>query len=146
MGVPHTSTKDDNYEGYFIPKGTVVMSNIWAMAHDPAVYPNHEEFAPERFFNLEGNLNKDDFILAYGFGRRVCAGQHLASSTMWYIIASILATFIIKKAIDENGEEIEIDDAFTDNSLVSHKTPFQCSITPRSDKAKRLVQETGLQQ
>ena len=82
---------------------------------------------------------------------------------MWYIIASILATFAIKKAIDENGEEIEIEDAFTDNSIVrfgpsvllywifaqiqdSHKTPFQCSITPRSDKAKRLVQETGLQQ
>lgn len=82
---------------------------------------------------------------------------------MWYIIASILATFSIRKAINENGEEIEIDDAFTDNSLVrsdplvllywistqnqdSHKTPFQCSITPRSDKAKRLVQETGLQE
>jgi hypothetical protein len=37
---------------------------------------------------------------------------------MWYIIASILATFAIRKAIEENGEEIEIDDAFTDNSLV----------------------------
>ena len=24
MGVPHTSTKDDNYEGYFIPKGLFV--------------------------------------------------------------------------------------------------------------------------
>ena len=71
-----------------------------AMAHDPAVYPNHEEFEPERFFDPEGNLNNDDFILAYGFGRRfdysstqavrwpdngtnrVCAGQHLASSTV----------------------------------------------------------------
>lgn len=41
-----------------------------AMAHDPAVYPNHEEFAPERFFDHEGNLNNDDFVLAYGFGRR----------------------------------------------------------------------------
>lgn len=146
MGIPHSSTKDDIYEGYFIPEGTVVMSNIWAMAHDPAVYPNHEEFAPERFFDHEGNLNNDDFVLAYGFGRRVCAGQHLASSTMWYTIACILATFAIRKATDENGEEIEIDDAFTDNSLISHKTPFKCSITPRSDKAKRLVQETGLQQ
>ena len=37
---------------------------------------------------------------------------------MWYIIASILAIFVIRKATDENGEEIEIDDAFTVNSLI----------------------------
>lgn len=39
-------------------------------------------------------------------------------SKMWYTIACILATFAIRKATDENGEEIEIDDAFTDNSLI----------------------------
>jgi cytochrome P450 len=79
-----------------------------AMAHDPSVYPNHEEFAPERFFDHEGNLNNDDFILAYGFGRRsdhsstqivcwpdnginrVCAGQHLASSTVSIFILDML--------------------------------------------------------
>ena len=55
-------------------------------------------------------------------------GQHFHSahahrltsvnSKMWYIITSILAIFVIRKATDRNGEEIEIDDAFTDNSLI----------------------------
>lgn len=29
MGVTHTSTQDDTCEGYFIPKGSSVLANIW---------------------------------------------------------------------------------------------------------------------
>jgi cytochrome P450 len=29
MGVPHMSTVDDMYDGYFIPKGSLLMPNIW---------------------------------------------------------------------------------------------------------------------
>ena len=29
LGVPHATTEDDVYDGYFIPKGTVVIGNAW---------------------------------------------------------------------------------------------------------------------
>ena len=29
MGIPHMSSEDDFYEGYFIPKGSLIMPNIW---------------------------------------------------------------------------------------------------------------------
>lgn len=29
LSVPHASTKDDVYDGWFIPKGTTVISAIW---------------------------------------------------------------------------------------------------------------------
>ena len=29
MGVPHMTTEDDIYEGYFIPKGALLLPNIW---------------------------------------------------------------------------------------------------------------------
>jgi cytochrome P450 len=29
LSVPHVSTADDIYNGWFIPKGSIVMSNIW---------------------------------------------------------------------------------------------------------------------
>lgn len=29
MGLPHTSTEDDICEGYFIPKGSTLLPNIW---------------------------------------------------------------------------------------------------------------------
>ena len=28
-GIPHHSTEDHEYDGYFIPKGTVIMYNSW---------------------------------------------------------------------------------------------------------------------
>jgi cytochrome P450 len=29
VGLPHKLTKDDIYKGYLIPKGSVVLANIW---------------------------------------------------------------------------------------------------------------------
>ncbi|GKT97061.1 cytochrome P450 oxidoreductase [Colletotrichum tofieldiae] len=33
MGLPHSSTEDDIFEGYFIPKGAMVFPNIWSVLH-----------------------------------------------------------------------------------------------------------------
>jgi cytochrome P450 len=40
------------------------------MAHDENVYPEPFSFKPERFLNVDGTLNDDNRVLAYGFGRR----------------------------------------------------------------------------
>ena len=29
LGIPHLLSEDDFYRGYFIPKGTLVVSNVW---------------------------------------------------------------------------------------------------------------------
>ena len=29
MSVAHASTQDDTFEGYFIPKGSSILANIW---------------------------------------------------------------------------------------------------------------------
>lgn len=33
MGIPHMSSEDDTFEGYFIPKGSIIMPNIWYHLH-----------------------------------------------------------------------------------------------------------------
>lgn len=33
MGIPHMSTADDIYDKYFIPKGSLVLPNIWYDIH-----------------------------------------------------------------------------------------------------------------
>ncbi|KAJ7819336.1 cytochrome P450 [Mycena olivaceomarginata] len=140
LAVPHATTEDDVYEGFFIPKGTTVLPNIWAMVHDESMYPNPDKFDPERFLNADGQLNSDDHILGFGFGRRICVGRHAADATVWGTIVSVLSTFNIAKAKDETGKEIEIEIGFTDG-LVSHPKPFKCAITPRSsDVAKQLME------
>ncbi|KDR73078.1 hypothetical protein GALMADRAFT_252519 [Galerina marginata CBS 339.88] len=140
IGVPHFTSTDDVYKGYFIPKGTAVFSNIWAMTHDETIYPEPMRFKPERFLTTGGQLNDDDKVLAYGFGRRVCVGQYVASATLWLFIASLAATFNITTAKDEWGKDIEIDGGYTDG-MISQKKPFKCSITPRSLRAKQLIED-----
>ena len=40
------------------------------MTHDETVYTDPFAFKPERFLDVNGKLNEDSRILAYGFGRR----------------------------------------------------------------------------
>ncbi len=33
MDIPHASTEDDEYDGFFIPEGSIVMVNAWSVAN-----------------------------------------------------------------------------------------------------------------
>ncbi|KAJ7259513.1 cytochrome P450 [Mycena haematopus] len=142
LGVVHASTADDIYNGYFIPKGATIISNIWAMTRDESIYPEPERFNPDRFFTADGRLNDDDAVFTFGFGRRICPGRYNADATVWATIVSVLSTFNIAKAKDATGKEIDIDPDYSDG-LVSHPKPFVCSIIPRPETAKNLVQATA---
>ncbi|KAH6918175.1 O-methylsterigmatocystin oxidoreductase [Coprinopsis sp. MPI-PUGE-AT-0042] len=72
LALPHVVEEDDEYNGYFIPQGTIVFGNAWAIMHDPKVYEDPMEFKPERFMK-DGELDSsvlDPDAAAFGFGRR----------------------------------------------------------------------------
>jgi cytochrome P450 len=64
--------------------------NVWAMCHDPAVYPSPSTFDPERF--LGSSPQPDPRELVFGFGRRRCPGMHLAEASIFVQMATLLAT------------------------------------------------------
>ncbi|KAI0056551.1 cytochrome P450 [Artomyces pyxidatus] len=138
-GVPHTSTQDDVFEGYFIPKGTIVIANTWAILRDPNVFPDPDEFKPERFLTHSGQLRDDPTLTAvFGFGKRICPGRHLAEDTLSIVAASLLATYSIGKAKDAQGHEIAVGRGYT-GGIISSPKEFKCSIAPRSAAAKALI-------
>jgi len=142
LGVPHASTADDEYDGYLIPKGSVVIGNQWALLHDPDDYPEPEAFKPERFIK-DGRLNpgvKDPSTAAFGFGRRVCVGKDFADSTLFITIASILHVFNIAPSVDVFGRAVLPEPRAT-SGFLSNPVPFQCAIKPRSPSAERLISE-----
>ncbi|KAJ6580672.1 cytochrome P450 [Mycena capillaripes] len=141
IGVPHYLAVEDEYRGYRIPAGSVVLGNIWFVQE---AYPDPQIFNPERFL-LDGKLNpaiRDPEVAAFGFGRRVCPGKHMATASLWITIASILSTFNIKKLVDEDGNTVEPSYAYF-SGFISTPLPFECSITPRSSLAVEVVQSTA---
>jgi len=92
LGLPHATVDDDIYEGYYIPKGSTVIANAWAMSQDPVTFPEPEKFKPERFLGEKGR-SVDELSFAFGFGRRVCVGRYLADASLWISIVSMLAVF-----------------------------------------------------
>ncbi|KAG8684478.1 hypothetical protein FRC08_013667 [Ceratobasidium sp. 394] len=113
---------------YRIPAYTNVIVNIWKILHDPNVYFEPDRFMPERY--LTENPPPDPATCAFGYGRRICPGLHVAQQTMWLAVSNTLANFSIAKAKDENGVEITPSEIYT-NDIISHPAPFECSIKPR---------------
>ncbi|PIL22725.1 cytochrome P450 [Ganoderma sinense ZZ0214-1] len=112
LGLPHVTTLDDEYSGYMIPKGSVVLVNLWSIFHDEKNYPEPDKFMPERFLQ-DGNLKPSDTVedpsrIAFGFGRRICPGRHLAESMVFIFVSYILHVFDITPSLDDNGHPVEI--------------------------------------
>ncbi|KAE8348663.1 cytochrome P450 [Aspergillus coremiiformis] len=138
IAVPHASSEDDIYRGYLIPKGATLVPNIWGFTHDPTLYHDPAEFKPERFLDGHGRpAEYDPHLLAFGFGRRICPGQHLASVKAYMAVVRILAVFHITPLV-KDGKEVPIHPKFLPG-LISHPAPFDLSIQVRSPEHERLV-------
>ncbi|EKM55871.1 uncharacterized protein PHACADRAFT_256793 [Phanerochaete carnosa HHB-10118-sp] len=145
LAVPHQTIADDEYRGYHIPAGTVVIGNTWAILHDEDVFPDPEAFKPERFLREDGSL-RDDMpypVEAFGYGRRICPGRYFAHDLIWLGIATILAVFKVERAVDEHRNVIEPKGEFTPRFLSMPK-PFKCRFTPRFPEAETLIRSAAL--
>ncbi|KAH9927567.1 cytochrome P450 [Fomitopsis serialis] len=131
LALPHKVRQDDHYAGYWIPAGSTVLSNTWAIMRDPSLYPNPDLVDPERYLrDSNENLNPDPRIFAFGYGRRVCPGQMLAESTLFLTAANILASFDVSEAFSLDGSEPKWG-----GGVVSQPLPFKCTIKPRTKTA-----------
>ncbi|KAG1896663.1 cytochrome P450, partial [Suillus fuscotomentosus] len=85
LGIPHATSSDDTYDGYFIPKGAIIMYNTWSNMFLTAFrHPNASRFIPKRFIDVDGALTNDDPAqYIFGFGRRVCPGRYTADTFVW---------------------------------------------------------------
>ncbi|KAF8599313.1 cytochrome P450 [Ceratobasidium sp. AG-I] len=145
FAVPHRLDweKDDEYRGMLIPKGSVIIPNIWTMARDPNVYHSPEIFNPKRFLPGKNTPEADPEDIAFGFGRRRCPGIHLAHSSVWLSIVLTLAVYDITPAIGPDGKP-KIPSLSYSQATISHPDPFECTIKPRSSKAESLIKDSDL--
>ncbi|KZT35714.1 cytochrome P450 [Sistotremastrum suecicum HHB10207 ss-3] len=146
LSLPHYSTEDDEYNGMSFPAGSLLVPNVWKMVYNPDDYPDPHSFNPDRFLdtNLENGkteLRKDVLDpeqIVFGFGRRICPGRHLATSSTWITMATLLATFEMSIPLDEHGSPILPDLEFGPG-LLSQPKPFKCAFKPRGNALSLLA-------
>ncbi|KAH9947304.1 cytochrome P450 [Amylocystis lapponica] len=141
LGVPHRLTEDDVHGDYVLPKGTLVVANIWHFCHDARTYEQPMEFNPDRFMSAAGKLpERDPRDFIFGFGRRICPGLFLADASVFLACVMTLAAFDICP-VDTDifwADEIEYT-----TGTISHPPAFNCVVRPRSAKAEALVQSAN---
>jgi cytochrome P450 len=116
LAVPHRSTEDGWYKGMFIPKGTICIPKVWHMNRDPEFFGmNTEHFNPARYLDASGDIApgmfdiKEQGHFSFGFGRRVCVGQHMANNTLFINIAVLLWATKIERRKDASGHSLPLD-------------------------------------
>ncbi|KAF9525565.1 OrdA protein [Crepidotus variabilis] len=140
LGAPHTAMEDGYINGFFVPKDSMIIANLWNMLHDSELYPDPFTFNPERY--LGSSPQQDPRKITFGFGRRICPGMYLAEASLFACVAKALATLNVEKALDAQGSPIIPVHEMTDG-VISYPKPFQCSIKPRSAKASSLIVESS---
>ncbi|XP_030054605.1 cytochrome P450 2K6 [Microcaecilia unicolor] len=96
MNLPHETTRDINFKGYFLPKGTIIFPLLTSVLRDKRHFENPEEFNPQHFLDSGGKFVKKDAFIPFSTGRRVCMGETLAKMELFLFFTSLLQKFTIR--------------------------------------------------
>uniref|UniRef100_A0A8D1BTB8 Cytochrome P450 2U1 n=1 Tax=Sus scrofa TaxID=9823 RepID=A0A8D1BTB8_PIG len=80
-------------QGYTIPKGTIILPNLWSVHRDPAIWEKPDDFYPNRFLDDQGQLIKKESFIPFGIGKRVCMGEQLAKMEIFLMFVSLMQSF-----------------------------------------------------
>ncbi|KAF2871230.1 cytochrome P450 oxidoreductase-like protein [Massariosphaeria phaeospora] len=144
-GVPHRAKQDDWYDGMLIPKDATVFIPAWSLHN--TCYSAPELYNPDRYLQHPKLANdyagspdyeKRDHY-AYGAGRRICVGIHLAERTQWRITASLLWGFRILPEVGEDGKEVEVDTEAYQDGFTHQAKEYRVRIVARSARHAEVV-------
>jgi cytochrome P450 len=90
---PRMSVRDFEFQGHAVPAGTHIMHSSWSSHRLPDVFPEPEEFRPERFTpEARAALPKGAYI-PFGGGRRICIGKRFGQLVVKAVATSLLQRF-----------------------------------------------------
>ncbi|KAI9067667.1 cytochrome P450 [Trametes sanguinea] len=143
IGFAHQLVEDDIYEGYLLPKGALVVANVWEILHDPQTYSEPMVFNPDRFISTQERVaERDPRDLCFGFGRRKCPGNVFAEVSIFAACSMVLAVYSLSK-FTKDGKTVEPLIEGT-GALISHPLPFKMSVAVRSKKALALLHSMAM--
>ena len=95
LAIPHKTTQGTLFQGYHIPKDTMVIVNLWSLHHDASIWKDPFKFDPKRFLDEEGKYAPPPGgdLLPFSAGPRGCMGEVLARSELFLFLSHLLQRF-----------------------------------------------------
>ncbi|XP_056261447.1 cytochrome P450 2K1-like [Seriola aureovittata] len=93
MSLPHKTSQDITFQGYFIKKGTTVYPLLTSVLYDESEWEKPYSFYPAHFLDKDGKFVKRDAFLPFSAGRRICLGESLARMELFIFFTSLLQHF-----------------------------------------------------
>lgn len=111
---------DDTYGpfellGCTIPPGTTIATQAWSVHRSASVFFSPETYLPQRWLDADDAqfVEMNAHMMPFGWGIRICVGQHVAMQTARFAIATIARNFDITAPLAEtNDRTMEPRDAF----------------------------------
>ncbi|XP_058430196.1 cytochrome P450 2D17 isoform X2 [Marmota monax] len=93
LAVPHLTTRDIELQGFLIPKGTTLITNLSSVLKDETVWEKPLHFHPGHFLDAQGHFVKREAFMPFSAGRRVCLGEPLARMELFLFFTCLLQRF-----------------------------------------------------
>ncbi|MCI4376103.1 hypothetical protein PGIGA_G00184380 [Pangasianodon gigas] len=138
LAIPHMASKTTEFRGYTIPKGTVILPNLWSVHRDPTVWENPDDFNPSRFLDEQGQLLRKEYFIPFGIGRRVCMGEQLAKMELFLIFTSLMQAFTFR--LPEGHQPLSMHGRF---GLTLAPCRFSVCVTPRKPETHTTSENHG---
>ncbi|XP_022867697.1 cytochrome P450 CYP82D47-like [Olea europaea var. sylvestris] len=129
LGGTREFSQDCKLSGYHIPKGTVLIVNIWKLQRDPRVWSDPLEFKPERFLTTHKDFDvkgQNFELIPFGAGRRICPGTTFGIQMLNLVLANLLHAFELSTPFDD-----KVDMSVSAGLTNMKATPLDVILRPR---------------
>ncbi|MEQ2182298.1 Cytochrome P450 2K1, partial [Goodea atripinnis] len=109
--IPHKTSQDVTFQGYFIKEGTTVLPLLTSVLYDESEWESPHTFNPSHFLDMEGKFIKRDAFLPFSAGRRVCLGESLAKMELFLFFTSLMQCFQFTPPPGVSEDELDLTPA-----------------------------------
>ncbi|XP_057975394.1 flavonoid-6-hydroxylase-like [Malania oleifera] len=129
LGAPHESIEDCTVSDHHVPAGTRLVVNLWMVHRDLQVWPDLDEFWPERLLatHKDVDVRGQNFeLIPFSNDRRMCPGVSFALQIVHFTLSNLLHWFEIATL---DNDPVDMRECF--GLTMTKATPLEVLLSPR---------------